>query len=161
MILRNATIDDLSLLQHWDKQAHVIAADPNDDWEWEIELKRNPSWREQLIAEFEHRPIGFVQIIDPKLEESHYWGDIDAGYRAIDIWLGEASDLGKGYGSKIMQLVINRCFSNKDVKALLVDPLTSNTNACRFYERLGFKFSEYQKFDSDDCSIYRLDRSKT
>jgi aminoglycoside 6'-N-acetyltransferase len=60
--LRSATLADLSLLRHWDKQAHVVAADPNDDWGWEVELTRTPDWREQLIAEIPDRPIGFIQI---------------------------------------------------------------------------------------------------
>jgi hypothetical protein len=51
MNLRRATIDDISLLQHWDEQPHVIASDPNDDWNWEVELARDVPWREQLIAE--------------------------------------------------------------------------------------------------------------
>ncbi|NKB18776.1 MAG: GNAT family N-acetyltransferase, partial [Pseudanabaena sp. CRU_2_10] len=36
--LRPATSADLELLKHWDEQPQVIAADPNDDWHWEIEL---------------------------------------------------------------------------------------------------------------------------
>ena len=51
MNLRAATPADLELLRHWDRQPHVIAADPNDDWGWEVELYRNLDWREQLIAE--------------------------------------------------------------------------------------------------------------
>ena len=70
--LRPATIADLELLRQWDEHEHVIASDPNDDWAWEVELGRFPEWREQLIAEKDGRPIGFVQIIDPKREESHY-----------------------------------------------------------------------------------------
>ncbi len=72
--LRPATPADLELLCQWDEQAHVIASDPNSDWGWEAELGRNPDWREQLIAELDGRPIGFIQIIDPEHEESHYWG---------------------------------------------------------------------------------------
>ncbi len=159
MKLRDANIDDLSLLRYWDEQPHVLAADPNDNWEWESELKHKPSWREQLIAESDGRPIGFVQIIDPKAEDSHYWGEIEAGFRAIDIWLGEASDLDKGYGSIIMEIVIKRCFSEKDVRAILVDPLEKNEKACKFYEKLGFKFVEKRKFGMDDCIVYRLDRA--
>lgn len=56
MELRRATIDDLSLLRHWDEQSHIIAADPNDDWAWEIELERSPDWREQLIAQIDGLP---------------------------------------------------------------------------------------------------------
>ena len=59
--LRPATANDLQLLKHWDEQPHVISADPNDDWGWEVELDRSPDWREQLIAHIDDRPIGFVQ----------------------------------------------------------------------------------------------------
>ncbi|MGL5081093.1 MAG: GNAT family N-acetyltransferase [Microcoleaceae cyanobacterium] len=157
--LRSATSADLDLLRYWDEQPHVISSDPNDDWGWEVELDRTPDWREQLIAEIEGRPIGFVQIIDPALEESHYWGDVAADLRAIDIWIGEETDLGKGYGTKMMQLAIARCFGGTAVTAVLIDPLASNTRAHRFYERLGFQFIEYRRFDKDDCCIYRLNRA--
>ena len=40
----------------------------------EEELKRNPAWREQLVAELDGKAIGFVQIIDPYLEDSHLVG---------------------------------------------------------------------------------------
>ncbi|MBN3939293.1 MAG: GNAT family N-acetyltransferase [Nostoc sp.] len=159
MNLRHATFADLDLLRHWDDQPHVIASDPNDDWGWEVELDRNPDWREQLIAEIEGRPIGFIQIIDPAREESHYWGDIAADLRAIDIWIGEAADLGKGYGTKMMQLAISRCFADSSVTAVIIDPLASNTRAHRFYERLGFQFIEYRRFGDDECFIYRLNRT--
>lgn len=156
--LRPATPDDLAILQHWDKQAHVIAADPNDDWGWEVELRRSPDWREQLIAEVEGRPIGFLQIIDPAQEDTHYWGDAATDFRAIDIWIGEGTDLGKGYGTKIMQLAIARCFANPTVTAILIDPLASNTRAHRFYERLGFQCCDRRWFGEDDCFVYRLTR---
>ncbi|MGL5940702.1 MAG: GNAT family N-acetyltransferase [Waterburya sp.] len=157
--LRPATLADLNLLQHWDKQAHVIAADPNDDWGWETELSRTPDWREQLIAEIEGRPIGFIQIIDPAREDSHYWGDVAENLRAIDIWIGEATDLGKGYGTIMMQLALARCFADPTVTAILIDPLVSNTRAQRFYERLGFQCVDRRWFGKDDCFVYRLNRS--
>jgi aminoglycoside 6'-N-acetyltransferase len=138
IILRHATIDDLTLLERWDTQQHVIDSDPDDDWDWSNELKRFPEWREQLIAELNGRPIGFVQIIDPAKEESHYWGDTEDHLRAIDIWIGESVDLGKGYGTVIMNLAIKRCFENIDVSAIVIDPLETNANAIRFYERIGF-----------------------
>lgn len=157
--LRFATPADLDLLQHWDEQPHVIASDPNDDWHWDVELERNPDWREFLIAEVDGRPIGFMQIIDPAREDSHYWGDVPANLRAIDIWIGEEADLGKGYGTQMMQLAIARCFADPGVTAILLDPLANNTRAHRFYERLGFRFVKHQRFGDDDCSVYRLDRS--
>lgn len=156
--LRPAEIDDLDLLRHWDAQPHVVACDPNDDWEWETELARNPPWREQLIGEVDGRPVGFLQIIDPAEEESHYWGDLPANLRAIDIWIGEASDLNRGYGTALMKLAIARCFAAPEVTAILIDPLASNRSAHRFYERLGFRPIGPRRFGDDDCLVYRLAR---
>lgn len=157
--LRDATIADLKFLQHWDEQDHIIASDPNDDWDWSIELNRKPEWREQLIAELDGTPIGFIQIIDPAKEESHYWGDVSDNLRAIDIWIGEQENLGKGYGSDMMRQALQRCFADEKVSAVLIDPLESNTRAHKFYERLGFKFIEKRTFGSDTCFVYRLDRN--
>lgn len=159
IVLRLATIDDLELLQYWDEQPHVINSDPEGDWEWETELLNHPKWREQLIAELDDRPIGFIQIIDPAAEESHYWGDVPAGLMAIDIWIGEKEDLGKGYGTKMMNMALERCFQNPEINAVLIDPLASNTDAHRFYERIGFKFLRRQMFGPDDCFVYEISRA--
>ncbi len=172
MILRDATVADLELLRYWDQQPHIIAATLDDDWQWEIELPRHPVWREQLIAESEGRPIGFIQIINPKLEETHYWGNClaenclaenkDDDYRAIDIWIGEPEDLGKGYGTKMMELAIVRCFSCDTVTSILVDPMPSNIKAREFYEKLGFEFIENRILgdDEDECAVYQLTRKQ-
>lgn len=160
LTLRTATIADLELLRRWDEQPHVVAADPNDDWQWETELRRTPEWREQLIAELDGRPIAFVQILDAAREETHYWGDVRENARAIDIWIGEADDLGKGYGTQIMRMALARCFADPTVTAVLIDPLASNTRAHRFYERLGFEFLEDRRFGTDECRVYRMARSQ-
>jgi aminoglycoside 6'-N-acetyltransferase len=93
--------------KYWDEELHVVESDPNDDWGWEVELARDSDWREQLIAEIDGRSIGFIQIIDPALEDSHYWSDIAPNLRAIDIWIGEEPDLGKGYGTQMMHSIRN------------------------------------------------------
>lgn len=157
--LRSARPQDQELLEYWDTKPHVVACDPSDGLDWEFELPRSVPWRELLIAEIEGIPIGFIQIIDPKEEETNYWGEIGPNKRAIDIWIGEESDLNKGYGAEMMQLAIARCFENPDVDEILIDPLITNTDAIRFYERIGFEFLEQRNFDGDECFIYRFLRS--
>ena len=157
--LRVATPGDVALLEYWDNQPHVIESDPNDDWNWEEELTRSPDWREQLVAEVNGRPVGFIQIIDPAQEDSHYWGDVPENLRAIDIWIGESQDLGQGYGTVMMNLALERCFRNEQVTAVIIDPLESNVKAHRFYERLGFRFVEKRQFGEDSCLIYQLNRA--
>jgi len=160
--LRRADIRDLALLRHWGEQPHVSEAGiDNDEWGWESELEKNPEWRELLIAELTGRPLGFMQIIDPLREESHYWGaDVPPNLRAIDIWIGEKNDLGKGYGTEMMKLAIEKCFAPPEVTAIIIDPLASNRRAHKFYERLGFKFVEERIFGDEDCFVYRLDRAE-
>ena len=53
-----------------------------------------------------------LQIIDPAMEETHYWGDVAPNLRALDIWIGEEADLGQGYGTAIMLQVIAHYFTN-------------------------------------------------
>ncbi len=157
---RNATIADLELLRFWDEQPHVIASDPNDYWGWEEDLSTpQPFWREQLIAELEEEPVGFVQIIDPFHEESHYWGKVAKNLRAIDIWIGEKHNLGKGYGTQMMRMAIERCFGNPEITGIIIDPLISNTRAIKFYKKLGFRFKEYRTFENDECMVLELKRS--
>jgi aminoglycoside 6'-N-acetyltransferase len=159
MKLRGAIPTDLPILRHWDTKSHVIAATGADEpYDWATELPRTVPWREFLIAEIAGVPIGIVQIIDPAEEESHYWGEIESHLRAIDIWIGEEADLGRGHGTQMMRLALDRCFAEPGVKAVLIDPLASNVRAHRFYERLGFRVVERRTFGSDDCLVYRLTR---
>ncbi|MCB9731857.1 MAG: acetyltransferase [Deltaproteobacteria bacterium] len=159
--LRPATLDDLALVERWDEAPQVIACDPDRDaWDWPAELTREPSWREQLIAELDGRPIGVVQIIDPALEESHYWGDCGPGLRAIDIWIGEEDCLGQGHGGEMMRLALARCFAPPEVTAVIIDPLVTNTGARRFYERLGFVWEGDRRLGDSDCAVYRLERAR-
>jgi aminoglycoside 6'-N-acetyltransferase len=160
MKLRLATPADAPMIEAWDREPHVIAASGEDPmYDWRAELPRVVPWRELLIAEVDGRPIGVMQIIDPELEESHYWGDVAPDLRALDIWIGDARDLGRGYGTEMMRLAMERCFTPPEVTAILIDPLASNTRAHRFYELLGFRRMERRMFGEDDCIVYRLKRS--
>ena len=102
--LRTATLDDLELLEYWNKQPHVKAGVPVDEWDWEAELRIASKWEEKIIAELNGRPLGFLQIIDAAREETRCWGDVEEGNKAVDIWIGKADDLGKGYGTEMMHL---------------------------------------------------------
>ena len=156
--LRLAVPDDAPMLRRWDEEPHVSMSDPNDDWEWETELGRTPDWREFLVAEVAGRPIGFLQLIDAGREETHYWGAVPVGVRAIDIWIGPADALGKGYGTQMMELAMERCFRDPAATEIVIDPLASNVRAHRFYERLGFTPVGPRRFGADECLVYRLTR---
>jgi len=168
--LRNATINDLTLLKAWDEKPHLRDSSGDkdfNDWNWEYELPRNPFWRHQLIAMVDHVvPIGFVQIMDPAQDETHYWGGADycdMNLRAIDIWIGEEDYLGQGYGTQMMKLALKICFddctTSNGVNAVLVDPMYDNTAAHCFYQRMGFRLIGERYFGPDRCLVHCLNRS--
>ncbi|MEO8362904.1 MAG: GNAT family N-acetyltransferase [Ilumatobacteraceae bacterium] len=158
--LRLATLDDSSMLQMWADDVDLwTSSDEDGSFDWDSEIPRTVDWRELLVAEHDGRPIGFIQITDAAREESHYWGDVEQGAMAIDIWIGDPVDRNQGFGSKMMQLAIARCYARDGARSILIDPLDANERACRFYERLGFTFVEKRNFGRDLCRVYRLDRS--
>lgn len=166
--LRPARLADAALLEAWDLEPHVIACttdDPNatvafDGMDWAEELRRPTPHFQHLIAEAEGRPIGAMLIIDPHLEPTHYWGDIEAGLRAIDIWIGPPEALNRGFGSEMMRQALARCFADPAVTAIVIDPLNSNVAAHRFYRRLGFEAVGRRMFGDDDCLVHRLSRER-
>lgn len=165
--LRPATLADVSTLEAWDREPHVIACSSDtpglevafDGIAWREELAERSDVSFYDIAEVDGVPIGVMQVCDPHLEPSHYWGEIEPGLRAMDIWIGPPEALNKGYGTQMMTLALNAAFSDPTVHGVVIDPLNSNTEAHRFYQRLGFVPEGRRMFDEDDCLVHRLTRA--
>ncbi len=169
LVLRAATHADIPTLLRWDSDPTVIASasdnpdaatawGEDNDWVENINLYERDVW-EYWIAEVDGRPIGAMQLCDPHKEPTHYWGDIEPNLRALDIWIGPAHWLNRGVGTQMMSLMIDRCFAEPAVEAIVIDPLNSNVAAHRFYQRLGFVPEGRRMFDDDDCLVHRLTRA--
>lgn len=167
---RPAALADVPTLRRWDQEPHVIAATTDDpsaalafgDINWAAEIASASPHARYYVAELDGRPIGAMQIIDPHLEETHYWGDIETGLRAIDIWIGERDCLGKGHGEAMMRIAFRMCFSDPAVTAIVIDPLASNVRAHKFYQRLGFKAVGLRRIgaEGEDLTlVHRLERA--
>jgi aminoglycoside 6'-N-acetyltransferase len=168
LAIRVATQADAPTLARWDAEPSVIACttdDPNAEQAfagavWADEIAANGDLTCYYIAELDGRPIGAMQVIDPHREPTHYWGEIEPNLRAIDIWIGDAADRNQGWGALMMGAVIDACFADGAVAAVIIDPLNSNADAHRFYRRLGFKPTGRRLFNGqDDCLVHRLERT--
>ncbi len=165
--LRPVTLDDAPMLAAWDREPHVIACSSDDDQaevafggqDWIEEIAAGSPLSFHVIAEVDGRPVGVMQVCDPHLEPSHYWGEIEPDLRAIDIWIGPPDALNRGYGTQMMTLAMQDAFAVPKVKAIIIDPLNTNVDAHRFYQRLGFEVVGRRMFDEDDCLVMRLDRA--
>lgn len=164
--LRPATAADVPILEQWDRDPDVIRATSDDPtverafggMDWREELAADSELMYHLIAEEDGRPVGALQVCDPHREPTHYWGDVEPDLRAIDIWLGAPGDRGRGLGAEIMRQVHARCFADPAVRAIVIDPLASNTRAIAFYRRLGYHDVGRRSFGDDDCLVMRLER---
>lgn len=155
------------MLAAWDLEPHVIACS-TDDPEADVAFG-GIQWREELadqsdasfyrIAEVDGLPIGVMQVCDPHREPTHYWGEIEPNLRAMDIWIGPPDALNRGYGTQMMTQALDAAFADPAVTAVVIDPLNSNTDAHRFYARLGFEVVGRRMFDEDDCLVHRLERA--
>jgi aminoglycoside 6'-N-acetyltransferase len=165
--LRRATLSDVAVLERWDTDPGVIAATTDDETaerafgglDWREELSHDSDASYYLIAEVNGRPIGAMQICDPHVEATHYWGHIEPNLRAIDIWIGAEADRNNGYGREMMRLAHERCFADPAVTAIMIDPLASNTRAIAFYHSLGYVSVERRMFGDDDCLVLTLTRA--
>lgn len=168
IVLRPATIHDIPTLNRWDTEPHVISASSDNpdakiafgEHSWEAELAMQTEHYRYYMAELDGQPIGAMQICDPHLEHTHYWGDIEPHQRALDIWIGETRHHGKGYGEVMMNQALAICFADVRVTTVLIDPLRSNTRAHKFYQRLGFVPTHQQFFGPDDCLVHRMTREE-
>jgi aminoglycoside 6'-N-acetyltransferase len=164
LVLRPAVPGDAAMLAAWDRQPHVIACSSEDPYaevafdgiDWTDELTNSAYELTYVIAEVDGQPVGVMAVCDPHTEPSRYWGDIEPGLRAIDIWIGPPEWLNRGVGTRMMTEMIDRCFAEEGVHAIVIDPLNSNTAAQRFYQRLGFQSEGRRMFGDDDCLVHRL-----
>ena len=161
MILRDAAIADVPLLEEWLNRPHVMKAiGAVDTPEWDFREAIALACIQPLIAELDGCPIGYVEILDAANDPDQYWGPVSSDIRALDIWIGDEANTGKGFGRCMMTAAIEKCFSEPEVDKILIDPLVNNPRAIRFYERLGFLFVEERTFDGIECAVMELTRAR-
>jgi aminoglycoside 6'-N-acetyltransferase len=155
--LRLATHTDNPLLDAWDAEPVIAASDPIDDGDWAQTLAE--VGLENLMAELDRRPIGFIQIIDLGRDAARSWGPSQPGFMAIDIWIGDADMRGHGHGRAMMALAINQCSSDSAIHTILIDPVVAKTDAIAFCAEMGFSPRETRRFGDDECLIMRIEHS--
>ena len=147
------------LLDVMSNAPHVFPSLGTDQpWDWPREVEA--SWQEVWIIDLSAttKPIGVVVVLDAATDPSGYWGEVSPGTCAIDIWISDASQLRKGYGTVMMKHAIDRCFHVHNAHTILIDPLAENDGAISFYQHLGFEVIGPRTFGADECIVLRLRR---
>jgi AacA4 family aminoglycoside N(6')-acetyltransferase len=139
---------DLPMLQEWIGRPHVRewwAGDEADIGAGEFRARYLPRVLAEdnvtpYIVTMDGRPIGYAQSYVAMGSGDGWWEDItDPGVRGIDQFLCEASDLGKGLGTRMVEALVARLFADPAVTRIQTDPDPRNARAIRCYEKAGFR----------------------
>jgi len=107
---------------------------------------RPPSWNEQeefWLLQQDPSRIFFAIRIKPRSEIAGYIQirEIEPVHRSakIGIWIGEAAERGKGIGFEALELAIDYCWRQLNLRRLTLEVFAHNEAAIRLYARSGFE----------------------
>lgn len=143
LLLRQLQNEDVALFENWLYSPHV-AKWYHDPLDWIDEVrKRNDefSFLRHFILEAENRPIGFCQYYEYRHSGEDWHGSTDInGTYSIDYLIGDAAYLGKGFGKKMIQLLIKKIELQNGAKRIIAQPEQENKASCNTLLSCGFTF---------------------
>jgi aminoglycoside 6'-N-acetyltransferase len=100
-----------------------------------------------FIACVNDEPIAYIQCWWPAQHPDVLWvRDMVMTERGIDISIGDAAHLGKGFGTLIVKHFVAKLFAEGATR-LVIDPDKSNERAIAAYMKAGF--TPYAEFEGD------------
>lgn len=145
------TSDCLILFKQWLKMPHV-AKWYHEPEAWIAEIEQQDStyrWIHHYIAESDNQQFGFCQYYSCADSDESWSGyTVPDGAYSVDYMIGEPKYLQKGYGKKILLLLIGEISKQKDAKFIIVQPEAKNTASCKTLLSCGFRYiAEYDIYE--------------
>jgi RimJ/RimL family protein N-acetyltransferase/N-acetylglutamate synthase-like GNAT family acetyltransferase len=162
MKIREFKPEDLNMMRVWLEQTYIrnFWGDPLD-WIKEITENISADWVKYFIVECD-TPIGFLQYYETDKAPQGDWSDEPIGTVGIDYLIGDIEYLGKGYGSKIVRLLVDFIKSKNEYDYIVADPIAENVSSIKVLENNGFKQSTNGLFCLDltntGIKIYRTSK---
>ncbi len=92
------------------------------------------------IAEYDGKPIGYVQYYEVSNEEKEAYGAAgEAGVYGMDLFIGETRYWNRGIGTTIVNAMLEFLFEVRGARKVYIDPQVTNARAIRCYEKCGFR----------------------
>lgn len=124
----------------------------------------------RLIVECNEIPIGYVQVYDmiDEYYDSYQYDKKEEIVYCMDQFIGEPDYWDKGIGTRFMKMILEYLVTEKNARAVILDPHQNNPRAVRMYEKAGFKIikelpkHELREGVMEDCYLmeYRYDDNK-
>jgi RimJ/RimL family protein N-acetyltransferase len=159
MKIRTFKLEDLKIMNDWLALDHIKKywGEPND-WITEIKDNINADWVKYFMVEAD-APIGFLQYYETDLAPKGEWSNEPMGTVGIDYLIGNSEYLGKGYGSKMIHMLIDLIKSKKEYNYIIADPINDNSASIKVLENLGFTQKSNGlyglKLDNSGISLFR------
>jgi len=139
MKLRKFTHIDLNTMKLWLAQDYIQKYFGNpQEWIDEIAANLDAEWVKYFIVEH-NTPIGFVQYYETDIAPLGEWSDEPIGTVGIDYLIGNTNYLGKGYGTKIVTLLLDFIKTKKQYDYIVADPITDNLASVKVLRNNGFE----------------------
>ena len=126
--------NDRDLLTSWVSEPHVAAwwdDVPDADAPEDPHVAR---W----IVEADGRAFAFMQDYDVHAWADHHFGDLPAGSRGLDQFIGDPAMVGHGHGPAFIARRMDMLFA-LGAPVLAVDPHPDNARAIAAYRKVGFR----------------------
>ncbi len=159
MKIREFKPEDLNIMRVWLEQDYIQKFWGNpQDWIKEISENISTDWVKYLILECD-TPIGFLQYYETDKAPQGEWSDEPIGTVGIDYLIGNIEFLGKGYGSKIVHLLVDFIKSKNEYDYIVADPDAENVASVKVLENNGFNQNSnglfYLDLTNTGIKIYR------
>jgi putative acetyltransferase len=139
MKIREFRLEDIDIMRMWLEQDYIRKFWGNpQDWINEILGNLNADWVKYFIVE-SNDPIGFLQYYETDKAPQGDWSNEPIGTVGIDYLIGDKEYLGKGYGSKIVRLLVDFIISKSEYDYIVADPIIENLSSVKVLENNGFK----------------------
>ena len=157
--LRPITDADTEMVLNWRNSAVVkqrfiyrkdITPEAHQTW-MDTKVKTGKVAQFIICLQAPHKPIGsvYMQNIDHTHKNAEY-----------GIFIGEADELGKGYGTDAAKLAVRYAFEELKLHKLYLRVLADNERAIRSYQHAGFEIEAIMKdeiyLDGKFCDVTRM-----
>lgn len=135
LVIRAATREDAECLCNWWSDGAVMehAGFPNGlktdiiKLQESLDKEKSNEFYKRLMIEIDFKPVGEMMFrIENRVAE--------IGIKICDFTYQE-----KGFGTKVLKMLITYLFQEKSVEKIVLDTNLRNTRAQHVYEKLGFK----------------------
>jgi RimJ/RimL family protein N-acetyltransferase len=161
--------NDLPLMHRWLNEPHVhewYDKDKKNTIE-DITERYSPKINKDKLSDaylvlYDKKKVAYIQTykVNDWPEFGEYMG-YDDHTASVDLFIGEKSFLGKGFGSFFLKKFLNDVvFANDTISTCIIGPEPNNKRAIKAYEKVGFTYKKTVQIPNEPDPTYIMELRK-